>query len=118
MRTIIAGSRGVTDPTILLEALKLIDWTVSTVISGTANGPDKLGEYWAVENDVPIERFKPDWDKLGKAAGYIRNEEMAKNADACLVLWDGTSRGSKHMIDIAKRYNLKLYVWRTDNEVK
>ena len=52
-----------------------------------------------------------DWNKYGKSAGYKRNEEMANIADAALVIWDGESRGSKHMIDIAKKQKLQVYVY-------
>ena len=50
------------------------------------------------------------WDIYGKSAGYKRNEEMAKVADSCVVFWDGKSSGTKHMIDLVKKFNLKLRV--------
>lgn len=54
--------------------------------------------------------MKADWDIYGKSAGYIRNAEMAKYADACVVFWDGKSRGTKHMIDLAKKEGIGLKV--------
>ena len=57
-----------------------------------------------------MKEFKADWVKYGKAAGPIRNEEMAKYADACIVFWDGKSPGAKSMIALAKKYELKLRV--------
>ena len=57
-------------------------------------------------------RFPADWDKYGKKAGYIRNKEMARAADACVVFWNGQSKGSKHMIDIAKKHGLQLRIIR------
>lgn len=51
-----------------------------------------------------------DWNKYGKSAGYKRNEQMAIYADACLAFWDGKSKGTKHMIGLAKRHNLRLKV--------
>ncbi len=50
------------------------------------------------------------WDTYGLKAGYIRNEEMADNADALIAIWDGKSRGTKHMIDIATRKGLRVYI--------
>ena len=50
------------------------------------------------------------WDIYGKKAGYMRNEEMAKVADALVVFWDGKSKGTKHMIDIGKKFKLKIRV--------
>jgi hypothetical protein len=62
--------------------------------------------------NIPCFRFPADWDRYGKAAGYIRNETMAANAEALIALWDGRSPGTKHMIDIARKKGLKVYVHR------
>lgn len=110
MRTIIAGSRGCTEMRHLLAALRSCRWAPSVVISGTARGADLLGEEWARAHDVPIERFPADWNKYGKSAGYKRNEQMADAAQALIALWDGSSRGTKHMIDIAMRKGLSVCV--------
>jgi len=106
VKLIIAGSREFTDYKLLTETLKAEGFstdTVDTVVSGCAHGADKLGEKWAVAQGIPIARFPADWDSHGKRAGYVRNSEMAEYADACIVFWNGTSKGTKHMIDIAKR---------------
>lgn len=115
MRTIIAGSRDCTDKRYLLAALAACGWIPTTVISGAARGADRLGEVWAAEFKVPCERFPADWDRYGKSAGYRRNEQMADNAEALIALWDGESRGTKHMIDIAKRKGLRVHVHVTAN---
>ena len=65
---------------------------------------------WAATFSIPCEKYPADWDKYGKSAGYRRNEQMADNADSLIALWDGRSRGTKHMIDIAHRKGLKVYV--------
>lgn len=116
MRTIIAGWRGVSSYNIMLRAIDAIrpKWMPTVVISGTAPGADRLGERWAIENGVPVERFPADWDRYGKRAGYLRNEQMGDHAEALLALWDGNSRGTKHMIDIANRKRLLIYVYRID----
>lgn len=110
MRTIIAGSRSCTDMAILLQAVAHCGWSPTVVISGTAGGADKLGETWAANEELPVERFPADWEAHGKRAGYLRNEEMARNADALIALWDGESQGTRHMIDIARRDGLKVFV--------
>ena len=80
------------------------------IISGTAKGADSLGEKYAINKGYEIERFPANWDKYGKSAGYRRNVDMANVADACIVFWDGTSPGSKHMIDIANTKRLALRI--------
>lgn len=109
MRTIIAGSRNCTDMNELVCAISSCAWAPTVVISGTARGADRLGEEWAQEHNVPCERFPADWNTHGKSAGYKRNEQMANNADALIALWDGSSKGTKHMIDIARRNGLRIH---------
>ena len=81
------------------------------IVSGGARGADHLGEIYANDNNYQLKIFPADWDIYGKAAGYIRNEQMARYADACVVFWDKQSRGSKHMIDLANKYHLQLFVY-------
>jgi len=77
---------------------------ITEVVSGTAEGIDKGGERWArnaqrkMDGQGPlVTRFPPDWEKLGKAAGPVRNRQMAEYGDALLLIWDGESVGSKNM---------------------
>lgn len=114
MRTIIAGSRSCLAPQELLIAIAECGWTPTTVISGNARGADRLGEWWAAKHQVPCEKFPADWVLFGKSAGYRRNEVMADNAEALIALWDGQSKGTKHMIDIARRKGLRVYVHITN----
>lgn len=116
MRVIIAGSRNGFTLSDIRDAVYLSGFKISVVISGTAGGVDRLGEAWAKERNIQIERFPAKWKEFGKSAGYKRNEEMAKNAEALIALWDGESRGTKHMIDIATRQKLKIYVFKRELE--
>lgn len=98
---------------------------ITEIVSGGARGIDLLGEEYAVTYNIPIKRFDAKWDDLdvpnarvkvrnGKEynanAGFDRNEEMAKYADALIAIWDGKSPGTKHMIDCAKQYGLKIFL--------
>ena len=114
MHTIIAGSRTVTEYNELIKAIRASDITPTVIISGTAQGADKLGERYGAEHNIPVERFSADWDMYGKRAGYIRNVEMTNAAEALICLWDGVSKGALHMINIAKERGLKIYVHRVD----
>jgi hypothetical protein len=111
MRTIIAGSREITDYSLLLKAVesaRLEGIEITTVISGGARGVDSLGERYAAENNIPLERYIPDWS-VGKSAGFIRNQQMSEVADACIAVTNG-SNGTKDMIARSNRKGLKLYV--------
>ena len=110
MRTIVAGSRSITDYNTVLEAMYKSGFIFTEVVSGTARGVDKLGELIALDFGIPIVRFIPNWDKYGRAAGHIRNAEMAEYADALVAVWDGYSAGTKSMINIANKLNLAVYI--------
>jgi hypothetical protein len=110
MRTIIAGSRGITDTNILLAALAEIDWEPTVVLCGMAKGADTLGKLWAESLGIPVEEYPADWETYGKAAGFIRNKEMADKAEALIALWDGQSKGTRHMINLAKERKLVVFV--------
>ena len=110
MITIIAGGRSFSDYPLMIESLDNIDWEITEIVSGTAYGADTLGEAYASDNEIPIKKMPADWDKYGRSAGFHRNVDMAKYADACVAFWDGRSRGTMHMITLAKKYNCRLKI--------
>ena len=112
MRVIIAGGRDFSDYERLSErALHLLSAQDQvTIVCGEARGADSLGKRLAYEKGWKGLSFPADWDKHGKVAGYKRNDEMARNADALIAFWDGKSRGTKHMIDLAKKYGLQTRI--------
>lgn len=112
MRVIVAGGRDFDNYELLKRKMDVLLSKTEDVeiISGTARGADTLGEEYAKEKGYKIAYFPAKWDIYGKRAGYIRNEEMANYADACVCFWDGVSRGTKHMINLAKKHNIKLRV--------
>ena len=83
-------------------------------MSGHASGADSLGEKFAADHNLQCELYPADWDKHGKAAGPIRNAEMAEVADALIAFWDGQSRGTKSMIDLARKKGLQVAIVRYD----
>lgn len=114
-KVIIAGTRDFSDYGLLREKCDAIlsnkrDDSNIIIVSGTARGADRLGEQYARERGYRIERYPADWDRDGNSAGPIRNAKMADNAHALIAFWDGQSRGTKHMIDIAKAKGLAVRV--------
>ena len=130
MRTIIAGDRECEDYNVLLKALSLAEKegiVPSVVLSGMARGADKLGEQYAKDNNLPLEKFAAKWDEIeGKPkaeikenkwkkkywvrAGFARNQDMADNAEA-LVALDFGGNGTKDMIKRAEEKGLKVFVY-------
>lgn len=114
IKIVVAGSRDFNDVELMRSELNQFVRDLETksieVVSGGARGADTLGEQYAKYYNQSCTVFPADWKKYGKRAGYIRNADMAKYADACIVFWDGKSRGTANMIEIAKRYKLTLRV--------
>ena len=112
-RVIIAGGRDFNNYPGLAKAMDQLLANVTdeiVVVCGMAQGAYRLGERYGKERGYSIRYFPADWDSKGRGAGFIRNEEMAKNADALVAFWDGQSRGTKHMIETAKKHKLDIRV--------
>lgn len=110
MKTIIAGSRDCDSTMEVLIAMSDAGINITEVVSGGCRGVDEIGERLARTRGIPTKVFPADWKAHGKAAGPIRNREMAQYADALIALWDGKSRGTKNMIDEAKKCCLKVHI--------
>lgn len=112
MKTIIAGSRSIQDYRVVERAILSSGFTITEIVSGGAMGVDKMGEKYALYNNISIKRFIPQWDLYGKAAGVYRNADMAEYADALIAIWDGKSKGTENMISTANRLKLKVFVYQ------
>lgn len=113
MNLIIAGCRDFTGGAIIYEGIDLFineHGEPDLIIEGGATGVDRIAGEYAHDHNIPLQIFKVDWNKYGRAAGPIRNEEMAKYGTHLLAFWDGKSRGTKNMIDTAERYRLNVRV--------
>ena len=112
MKIIIAGGRDFNNYYILEKVLNSFKGLIDEVVSGDARGADELGARWATYNNIHVNHFPADWDYYGHAAGFIRNIEMADNADALIAFWDWKSKGTGHMI---KTMQLKKKPYRVFN---
>ena len=119
MKTIIAGSRGIIPLYgALFKIQEIIPWTITEVVSGTAKGVDITAQRWANSIGIPVKEFPANWDFLGREAGYLRNVEMANYADALIAIWDGQSRGTQHMINIAEERELLIRIYSINNKLR
>lgn len=117
VRIIIAGSRDFNNykklETIMDDYLKSVCDEVE-IICGGARGADSLGEIYTQFHNIKCVKFPADWDKYGKSAGYRRNVQMAEYAEKengiLFAFWDGQSKGTKHMIDIANQHGLEIHI--------
>jgi hypothetical protein len=113
----IVGSRSFNDSDLLDSIMYSLaddyEWDNEnvTILCGGAKGADAEGKQFAERHGIAVDMFPANWDDFGKRAGYIRNMEMAKAAQFVVALWDGESKGTKHMIDYSERLGNKVYVY-------
>ena len=119
MKLIIAGSRDLNIANSFIRAILRhynIYYDLKEIVSGGASGIDSCGEAFVKDENecltVPnttLKQFLANWETHGKAAGPIRNKEMAEYADALLLIWDGKSRGSASMKKEMQKLNKPIY---------
>jgi len=112
LRLIIAGSRTISEGQAYTECVAFYleqESYPTEVISGGARGVDTGGELFAQVNKIPVKLFPADWDIHGRAAGPIRNKQMAEYGDALLLIWDGKSKGSASMKREMEKLNKPVY---------
>lgn len=110
VKLIIAGSRTLIEESVEIRKtvdniLTTMNMQVDEIVSGNAAGPDKIGESYAQMKNIRVTSMPADWGKYGRAAGPIRNKQMAHYADVGIVFWDGVSKGSLNMIEEMSKLN-------------
>lgn len=120
IRIIVAGSRDFNDFGLVDKTLTkyMTDMSLTKddieIVSGCARGADKLGEQFATKHNIACAKFPAEWDRYGKSAGYRRNAQMADYAiqetGVLFAFWDGSSKGTKHMIDLATTKGMNVNV--------
>lgn len=104
------GSREIQDQNAADTILYLVHnlYEIETVISGGANGPDKMGVRWARFNEIPFFEFYAEWDKYGKRAGLIRNGYIVNNINFLIAMWDGKSSGTHDTVTKAEKKGIPV----------
>lgn len=104
MRLIVCGGRDYGDGIHVWATLDALhgERPISIIVHGACKtGADKFAADWAKRRHVVEDRFPANWAAYGRAAGPIRNQQMAdKGADAYLAFPGGT--GTADMVRRAK----------------
>lgn len=108
------------------EVESIIAWHIGMLdyapefCSGGAKGVDMIAEVYLDKIGADFQRFEADWDKHGKAAGYIRNKQMIEWAlesedhnNALIAILKGESKGTCHTINLAIELGIRImHVYR------
>lgn len=116
MKLIIAGGRSFKGDKIHLQWLDSIheQHRVTEVVSGKAPGADHFGEQWAAMRNIPVTPFPADWNKHGRAAGPIRNRQMAGYADGLAAFPGG--KGTANMLRQAADAELTIFTYPQESK--
>ena len=118
MKVIIAGGRQFSDYSLLESKLDFLFSNAIKrgeeieIVCGEARGADLLGKRYAESKGLIVKSFPANWNAYGRRAGYLRNAEMADYSTHLVAFWDSSSKGTKHMIDLAKERGLNVRVVR------
>jgi hypothetical protein len=113
MKLAVVGSRDITNEELIINSINsIINGIVEplTIISGGARGVDSIAASWAKTNNIPLIVFKPDWNKFGKKAGILRNNDIIRECDIVLAIWDGKSKGTHHSIKLGYSLNKNVVI--------
>lgn len=111
MKILVTGGRNFKDKAFVwktLDKYKLLYLGNLQIVQGGAKGVDHYAWQWAHESGIPCKTYKADWDRYGKAAGYIRNKEMLLDSEAQLVLAFPGGRGTRNMVHFAHTIGVQV----------
>lgn len=132
MRLLVCGGRDYKDYGKVHKVLTKIDkerGPITFLIQGGATGADSEAFMWGVMvnnimricnvprriKHLPFPIKKQDWDKYGKAAGRIRNQQMLDEGKPDLVVAFPGNSGTANMIEISKKAGIEVIVVK-DNQ--
>ena len=107
MKVAVIGSRGLW----VGDLGKYLPEGTTEIVSGGARGIDTCAKNYAVKNNIKLTEFLPKYEKFGKVAPLMRNDEIIEYADMVLGFWDGKSRGTQYVIgECLKRGKRIVYI--------
>lgn len=113
MKILVCGGRDFDDRGFFRKKMfELFDWHGSplnfVIIAGGASGADSLAEDFAIDEDIPYHIYRADWEKYGRAAGPIRNQQMLDiEKPSCVVAFPGGA-GTEDMVRRAKKAGVQV----------
>ena len=107
MKVAIIGSRGLE----VKDLQKYLPEGTSEIVSGGAKGLDTSAKEYAIQNGIPYTEFLPQYERYGRYAPLERNLKIISYADMVIAFWDGTSKGTKHVIEVCRKQGVRVEVF-------
>jgi YspA, cpYpsA-related SLOG family len=103
----VTGGRDYDDAPNVALAIMFYCQPGDVLVSGHARGADTLAEEAARFFELEVETHPADWQKYGKRAGFIRNEEMVYSGLDLLIAFPG-GNGTADMVRRARQAGIRV----------
>lgn len=110
MKVAVIGSRNLR----IDDLGKYLPPETTEIVSGGARGIDTCAREYAAENNIKLTEFLPDYEKYGRGAPLVRNDQIIAHSDLVLAFWDGKSRGTKYVIDKCHKIGVPIQIIQPD----
>lgn len=110
MKVAVVGSRSIR----VADLGKYLPEETTGIISGGAAGVDTSAREYALAHGIPLTEFLPDYRRYGRGAPLKRDLSIIQNADLVLAFWDGSSHGTRFVIENCRRLGVlvKVFLWK------
>lgn len=107
MKVAVIGSRGIE----VKNLEKYLPEGVTEIVSGGAKGVDTCAREYALAHGLKLTEFLPEYEKFGRSAPLKRNITIIEYADQVLAFWDGSSHGTRFVIENCKRMGVPVRIF-------
>ena len=107
MKIAIIGPRSL----VVYDLEKYLPEDVTEIVSGGAKGIDTCARQYALENNIKLTEFLPEYNKYSRSAPLKRNLQIIDYADMVIAFWDRCSRGTKFVINNCRKSGKKVIVY-------
>ncbi len=114
MRLAVIGSKEFHDYQKLKSILNEISG-ITTIVSGAAVGTDKMAARYALEYNIKLIEFPPDYEKHGEDAKHARDRLIVENSDQLIAFWDGKCEWTKYTMDYAEKMGISIKIFQIQN---
>ena len=107
MKTAVIGSRKL----MITNLEDYLPADTTEIVSGGATGIDACAKHFSLAHNIPYTEYLPDYSRYGRAAPIVRNRQIVDRADRVIAFWDGTSRGTRSVIDYCRKIGKPITVY-------
>ena len=98
MKVAVVGSRGL----YIRDLGRYLPPGTSEIVSGGAAGVDTSARDYTIAHGLRLTEFRPDYARYGRSAPLRRNRQIVEYADLVLLFWDGSSHGTRHVLELCR----------------